>query len=364
MKIKSLLLTMLMSAVAFTSVAATSTTTTFATPQQLRAMYSKALNGNRQYADSLKYHAITNNSAIAANHYARLLSTESSPFYDEEMHKAWVKQFYERTEARAEKGDEEAFFDLGFALVGDLYELRPINPDYDVVDRGLSYLLRLALNGNKRAQYIYAKYALDNHRIKSPQFEVWVEKSAENGDFYAIVLLAKLDFDKGNYDKALSRLAEVKDTRPDYQILNRITVKDLVTLATYAKNHPEISFTKVGPLKNDNTTFYTSRDGLILACASYKGRVGLLQLDSNGTRVNHDAIPFIYDYIVPFSHDDLPLPESDLYFQVKPYTFRIPYKITDFRVIDRTGDEQYFDMYTQHDELIPVPADYAYDSKN
>lgn len=103
------------------------------------------------------------------------------------------------------------------------------------------------------------------------------------------------------------------------------------------------------------------RDGIIMACTNFKGKAGLLQLNSAGERINHDEIPFIYDYIVPQTDEQLVLSETSLFFQVSPYTFHIPAKKAEIRVLDKSGTECYYNMLSGYGPAIPVPDDYIFD---
>lgn len=323
-------------------------------------MFARAINGDKQYADSLKIHATEYNSDEAADYYAYLLQSKTSPFYDIEKYNVWVDNWYERTEIKANQGDDNACLSLGRALTGDFTALRPTNPDYNPADRGISFMLQAAMKGNGMAQYLYAVY---NDRLSDSEKELWISEAAKNGHVAAIVNLAILELDKGNYDKTISHLNTVIENYSNYIFDDRISVKDLIILANYLKSNPNFSLTGFGPIKDDDTTFYLSRDGQILACATYRGKAGLLQLNNKGERINHDDIPFIYNFIIPITHEQLRLSESSLFFQVNPYTFNLSAKESEIRALDKTGNECYFNMWSAYGAAIPVPDDYIYDTE-
>lgn len=77
--------------------------------------------------------------------------------------------------------------------------------------------------------------------------------------------------------------------------------------------------------------------------------------------VNHDDIPFIYEYIIPISHEHLELSESTLYFQVSPYTFKLPMHDDEFRVLDKSAKECYLSLWSSYVPNIPLPNDYRVD---
>lgn len=324
-------------------------------------MVARAMDGNKQSADSLKIYATAHNSAEAANCYSWLLLNTTSPFYNDKEYKDWVTEWYEKTESLAANGDEEACLSLGQALIGHFGSLRPINPDYDVFERGLSFLLKAAMKGNAQAQYLYADY---NDKLTDAEQELWIAEAAGSGHVQAIVHLSVLELDRGNFDKTISLLDPVIDEYSAYKYYDYnagILVKDIVTLARYLKKNPNISLRGFGPLKDDKTTFYVSLDNQILACATNKGKAGLLQLNNDGERINHDDIPFIYEYIIPISHDHLELSESTLYFQVSPYTFKLPIHDDKFRVLDKSAKECYLSLWSSYVPDIPLPNDYRVD---
>ena len=327
-------------------------------------LFNEAMEGNVQSADSLKIYSSIDNSGEAADYYAFLLQSSSSPFQDLEKHKTYVENWYNQTESKATQGDADACLSLGRAIIGDLYHLRPISPDYDPTERGISYLLKSAITGNRFAQYLYAVH---NPNLSDNEKELWIGEAAKQGLLTATIHKAVLELDKGNYDNTLSLLNKISTKNLNYifddMYHHQISAKDLKTLATFLKNNTNFSLNGFGPIKDDNTTFYLSRDGIIIACANFKGKAGLLQLNSGGERINHDEIPFIYDYIVPIIHEQLPLSKTSLFFQVSPYSFRIPAKEDEIRVLDKSGTECYYNMWFAYGPAIPIPDDYKFDKK-
>lgn len=331
-----------------------------ATGENFNELYDEAMKGNKQSADSLRIYSKIDKTGEAADYYAFILGSSSSPFYNPEKHKSHVENWLKHTESKADQEDAEACLALGRALIGDFYNLRPINPDYDRTERGISYMLRAAMKGDRFAQYLYAIY---NPNISDSEKELWIGEAAKQGLLSATVHKAKIELDKGNYDNAISLLNNVSQINFKYIFDNQISVQDLKTLATFLKNNPYYSLNGFGPIKNDKTTFYLSRDGIIIACANFKGKAGLLQLNSAGERVNHDEIPFIYDYIVPQTHEQLVLSETSLFFQVSPYTYKIPAKENEIRALDKTGTECYFNMWDAYGPAIPIPDEYIFDGE-
>lgn len=324
-------------------------------------VYNRAMKGDKQCADSLKIYATVNNSGEAADYYAFILRSSDSPFHNKEKYIAWVDDWLKTTESKAKQGDVDACLSLGRALIGDFDNLRPVNTHDDLTERGKSYLLQAAIKGDCMAQYLYAIY---NQNLSDSEKELWITEASDKGLLCATVHKAKIELDKGNYDNVISLLNQVSAQNYDYIFDNRISVNELKTLATFLKNNQNYTLNGFGPLKEDKTTFYLSRDGLILACATFKGKAGLLQLDRDGNRVNHDDIPFVYDYIVPHVHEFLPLTETSLYFQVSPYIFKEPYMDAEIRVLDHSGNECYYSIYYSYGPAIEVPDDYKYDNKD
>lgn len=316
-------------------------------------LFNKAIAGNIQSADSLKIYSSIDNSGEAANYYALLLQSSSSPFQDFEKHKTFVENWYNQTESKATQGDADACLAIGRALIVDFYALCcPTNRDYE---RGILYLLQSAMKGNRLAKYLYA---IENQNLSENEKELWIGEAAKQGLLPATVHKSILELDRGNYDNALSLLNKVSQKNLNYIFNYRISVQELKTLTIYLKNNPDISLNGFGPIKNDKTTFFLSRDSIIIACANFKGKAGLLQLNSDGKRINHDAIPFIYDYIVPITHEQLPLSETSLFFEVSPYSFRIPAKENEIRVLDESGTECYYNIYYAYVPAIPIPDEY------
>lgn len=315
-------------------------------------LFNKAIAGNIQSADSLKIYSSIDNSGEAANYYALLLQSSSSPFQDFEKHKTFVENWYNQTESKANEGDADACLAIGRALIVDFYALCPTNRDYE---RGILYLLQSAMKGNRLAKYLYA---IENQNLSENEKELWIGEAAKQELLPATVHKSILELDRGNYDNALSLLNKVSQKNLNYIFNYRISVQELKTLTIYLKNNPDISLNGFGPIKNDKTTFFLSRDGIIIACANFKGKAGLLQLNSDGKRINHDAIPFIYDYIVPITHEQLPLSETSLFFEVSPYSFRIPAKENEIRVLDESGTECYYNIYYAYVPAIPTPDEY------
>lgn len=330
------------------------------TSPNFKDLFNKAMAGNIQSADSLRYYSSIDNTGSAADYYAFLLLSNSSPFYDTEKHKTYVENWFNGTESKANEGDADACLAIGRALIGDFYNLRPINPDYDRTQRGISYMLQSAMKGDRFAQYLYAIY---NQNLSENEKELWIGEAAKQGLLSATVHKSILELDKGNYDNAISLLNKVSQNNLNYIFDNRISVQELKTLATFLKKYPDFTLNGFGPIKDDNTTFYLSRNGIIIACANFKGKAGLLQLNGGGERINHDEIPFIYDYIVPLTHELLPLSETSLYFQVSPYSFKIPAKENEIRVLDKSGTECYDSMWSAYGPTIPVPDDYIFDGE-
>lgn len=323
-------------------------------------LFKKAMTGDIQSADSLRFYSSTDNTGAAADYYAFLLHSSSSPFYDPGKHKTHVENWIKRTESKANEGDSAACLAIGRALIGDFYSLRPINPDYDRTQRGLLYMLQSAMKGDRLAQYLYA---INNPNLSENEKELWIGEAAKQGLLSATVHKSILELDKGNYDNAFSLLNKVSQNNMNYIFDNRISVQELKTLVTFLKNNPNFSLNGFGPIKDDNTTFYLSRDGIIIACANLKGKAGLLQINNAGERINHDEIPFIYDYIVPITHEQLVLSETSLFFQVSPYSFKIPLKEDEIRVLDKSGTECYYNMWSAYGPAIPIPDEYIFDGE-
>lgn len=315
-------------------------------------LFNKAIAGNIQSADSLKIYSSIDNSGEAANYYALLLQSSSSPFQDFEKHKTFVENWYNQTESKATQGDADACLAIGRALIVDFYGLRPTNPTNRDYERGISYLLQSAMKGNWLAQYLYA---IINQNLSENEKELWIGEAVKQGSLVATVHKSILELDRGNYDNALSLLNKVSQKNLNYIFDYRISVQELKTLATFLKKYPDFTLNGFGPIKDDNTTFYLSRDGIIIACANFKGKAGLLQLNGGGERINHDEIPFIYDYIVPITHEMLPISETSLFFKVSPYSFRIPAKENEIRVLDESGTECYYSIYYSYRPAIPIP---------
>ena len=318
-------------------------------------LFNKAIAGNIQSADSLKIYSSIDNSGEAAYYYALLLQSSSSPFYDAEKYKTYVENWFNATESKANEGDADACLAIGRALAGDLYDLCPTNRDYE---RGISYMLQSAMKGNRHAQYLYA---INNQNLSENEKELWIGEAAKQGVLPATVHKSILELDRGNYDNALSLLNKVSQKNLNYIFDYRISVQELKTLATFLKKYPDFTLNGFGPIKDDNTTFYLSRDSIIIACANFKGKAGLLQLNGGGERINHDEIPFIYDYIVPITHEMLPLSETSLFFKVSPYSFRIPAKENETRVLDESGTECYYSIYYSYVPAIPIPDEFVFD---
>lgn len=323
-------------------------------------LFNEAMEGNVQSADSLKIYSSIDNSGEAADYYAFLLQSSSSPFQDFEKHKTYVESWYNQTESKATQGDAGACLSLGRALIGDFYNLRPISPDYDRTERGISYMLKSAMKGDRFAQYLYAVY---NPNLSDNEKELWIGEAVKQGFLTATIHKAVLELDKGNYDNTLSLLNNISPKNLNCIFNHQISAQELKTLTIYLKSNPDFSLNGFGLLKNDKTTFYLSRDGIIIACANFKGKAGLLQLNSDGKRINHDAIPFIYDYIVPQTHEQLPLSETSLFFQVSPYSFKIPAKENEIRVLDKSGTECYYNMWSAYGPAIPIPDEYIFDGE-
>lgn len=331
-----------------------------ATSQNFNELFQKAMTGNKQSADSLMIYSSIDNTGEAADYYAFLLGSSSSPFYDHESHKIHIENWFNQTEPKANQGDADACLALGRALIGDFYNLRPFSPDYDSTERGISYMLQSAMKGDRFAQYLYAIY---NPNISDNEKELWIGEAAKQGLLTATIHKAILELDKSNYDNALSLLNNISPKNLNYIFNHQISAQELKTLATFLKNNPNFSLNGFGPIKNDKTTFYLSRDGIIIACANFKGKAGLLQLNSDGERINHDGIPFIYDYIVPQTDEQLVLSKTSLFFQVSPYSFKIPAKENEIRVLDKSGTECYYNMWSAHGPAIPVPDEYIFDGE-
>lgn len=327
-------------------------------------MFSRAMNGEESFADSLRVYAAIDSSGVAADYYAEILSSSASPFKNDGLFEEWVAEWHEQTEAKARMGSVNACLSLGRALIGDFMSLRPKIDDYDFEkeyeckEKGLSYMVQAAMYGEPTAQYLYAVL---NDKLTKSESELWIGMAAENGQANAITHIAKLELDKGNYDKSISLLAHVPD---DYVVLDGddiITAQTIRLMANFLKKNPDYCLTGFGPVKDDKSTFYYPYDEEIIACATYKGMAGLLKLNMNGEQIKHNGIPFKYDYIVPFKpkhHSFVPL------FQVSPYSYEIEYIDSYIRILDKSGNEVYCHLYVPFYPTIDLSDDYVFDQSD
>lgn len=337
-------------------------TTDIGRAQQLYGVYLLTVGGKDNEAAEYFIKGAGNGSVRCAELYATCLGRDSSPLFDENKYKEWISQWKTNNEKRAELGDVNAMYSLGRALAGYMYWLTG-EPDTDENrSKGCEYLLRAAIKGNANAKYFYAVF---NDKLSEKESEAWIKSASDDGFIDAKAWLAESALDEGDYETAISFADEVISEWKEYAHIignnQHCSIVEMRTLASFLLLDNRFSLIGFGPIKDDKTTFYFSRDGVIMACATFRGKAGLLKLDSNGNRINHDDIPFVYDYILPCKHEFLAFRDCDEFFLLSPYKFRLPWTEYEIRVVGINGNETTFSMWSSVVPVVPYPADFIFD---
>lgn len=294
--------------------------------------------------------------AESARLYANLLSNSNSDFRDSVKFESWARNWREHMLKEANDGNPNAM-----CAVGQMYTFYTDVFRHDD-EEGNTWLLKAAIAGNPEAQFFY-HFKGD---MATEESRIWLKTSADNGYWPAKPFWAKALVDGGNFAEAIDCLEEyIREIPADRKIDDYVTPSELLVLAKFIKDNPEYSLSDYGPVKEKSTPYYFSKRGKIIACATYRGKAGLLKLDKNGNRIDHDDIPFIYDYIIPLEHEMMRT-KFNIYFQPNPYVFRTPKPEFEIMVLDSDGKETSFSMYSSYQEMVELPdkpEDY-YDSED
>ena len=330
--------------------------------QQLYGLCLYENNNPKEAAEYFRKGA-ANGQYICANIYVSLLKNKGLPTYNPDKAKVYRENWLKEIRQKADGGDSDAILALGRALYGSFNFLSPDNYNAESRKEGKKLIMQSALKGNALAQYIYATQIDD---LNDDEAEIWLSNAAENGDEEAMALMAVRDLEKGNYDSAAETLDKVIALLPDYAfaVINDMTVNDVKALAKFLKENPKFSLKGFGPDKSCQDTFFGLRNDTIIACATLNGKAGLLKLNRQGERINHDDIPFVYREITPIMHEFLVFSESDIFFIPRPYVYKTPLPESAIRVLDINGNETSFSIYSSYGPVVTTPDDFKYDGED
>ncbi len=294
---------------------------------------------------------------LAADMYSSILGQDTT-LSGQNTWLNFVANYRKELEKKVEEGDVDAICTLGKIQNSDLFFLK--FPE-EINDRnGLPNILYAALRGNPDAQIIYAN-SVDG--LSDAEKTQWIKIAADAGKPQAICQLMLIELIDGNYQEVV-RLAEQKlkgyiaiPGNPNYYHLYSCSSDVILNIAKFMLNNPGYSLKGFGPIKNSDEYFIFSRDGKTIACATYKEKSGLLKIDQNGNRIDHDDIPFIYDEIVPYMHE-IRQDSFPILFSVKPYKFRKRFPDDEIPVLNEKGEETSCSFYGSYARQITLPEDF------
>lgn len=240
-------------------------------------------------------------------------------------------------------------------------------------DSQIEQIRQQAINGVADAQYEYALIlrhsAIWGQSERMSESIDWFKAAAKKDNpkangFLALHSAANKDFVGAR--NHLSTIDSSNDIINDYNQIY-LSISAIKTLVRYLEDNPQISITAHGPLGKDEPFIWEKND-TIYACASVKGKAGLLKLDKLGNRIAHDDIPLVYDYIVPMYGENMEFTEavkdadSHIFFAVSPYLYRLNRSDDTIRVLNIHGNEEARSMWGSEAERVILPEGFCVDS--
>lgn len=340
--------------------------TTNGRAQQLYALY---LQQHNKHKEALAYYkrGAENGQYICAARYFCLLADKKLSMYDSVRAARYRDEWIRDITAKSQAGDAAAMHALGRAYYGEdgsAFYYMVENRTDQMIREGRELIRQAANKGDAFAQYNYAMNVINSNE-EVAESRSWLEKSAKNGYEDACLDLSYLLLCDGKYDGAIALATSVIQKLPQSVFrtgnTRHMSAREIRTLAQYLKSNPGFSLTGFGPDKTTDDTFVCTRDSIIMACATYKGKAGVLKLNLEGQRVNHDDFPFVYKEITPVMDEFLPFEESNIFFHPRPYSYKIPLTDYEIRVVDYKGNETTYSIYSSNVEMVSIPDNYIYD---